>query len=385
MSKRKTQEEFEKEVYDLVGDEYKVLGEYKSTHTKIKMLHTKCGNEFDMSPSDFLRGNRCPFCSPFPKKIDINVNSMWSTNPELAKLLLNPEDGYRHTQYSNKKVDWRCLECCQIIRNKMISRVNIYGLSCPNCGDGISYPNRLMFSVLSCFKIDFIPEKYFKWCNYTIDNQKMTGRYDFYFKHDSQEYVVEMDGHFHFNDNLMNGQTKEYSQEIDIIKDNLAREHNIHPIRIDCQEPKLDYIKQEIMKSDLINIFDLSTVDWQECQKQSITSLKLQACDLWKEQRSIKIVSEIMKKSDTTIRRWLKFCTEIGLCDYDPVIELKNRVIKISSKVFCINTDEIFNSMINAGQKYNVKASSISKCCQGKRKSAGKLPDGTRLKWQYVN
>ena len=59
---KKTHEEFVKEVYDLVGDEYTVLGKYINADTKILMLHNKCKNKYPVSPSGFLRGNRCPEC-----------------------------------------------------------------------------------------------------------------------------------------------------------------------------------------------------------------------------------------------------------------------------------------------------------------------------------
>lgn len=59
----KTHEEFVKEVYDLVGDDYKVLGAYVNAKTHIRMRHDKCGCEYDVLPKDFLnRGNRCPKC-----------------------------------------------------------------------------------------------------------------------------------------------------------------------------------------------------------------------------------------------------------------------------------------------------------------------------------
>lgn len=43
--KKRTTEEFKKLVYDLVGDEYTVLGEYTTTLTKIQMRHNKCGTK----------------------------------------------------------------------------------------------------------------------------------------------------------------------------------------------------------------------------------------------------------------------------------------------------------------------------------------------------
>ena len=58
----KSDQKFKKEVYDLVGDEYTFLEEYKGANKKIKVRHNKCGNEYKVKPSSFLQGNRCPFC-----------------------------------------------------------------------------------------------------------------------------------------------------------------------------------------------------------------------------------------------------------------------------------------------------------------------------------
>lgn len=63
MTRRKTHKEFVKEVYDLEGEEYEVIGTYKNTKTKLNMLHNKCGSEYPVEPRSFLRGNRCPICN----------------------------------------------------------------------------------------------------------------------------------------------------------------------------------------------------------------------------------------------------------------------------------------------------------------------------------
>ena len=52
-------------------------------------------------------------------------------------------------------------------------------------------------------------------------------------------------------------------------------------------------------------------------------------------------------------------------------------------KVICVTTGEIFNSITEAENKYNV--SNIGACASGKYKSAGQLPDGTRLCWEYYD
>jgi len=61
---RKTHEEFIKEVYDAVEDEYTVLGKYINAHENILMKHNKCGHEWKITPSSFIsRGTRCPICA----------------------------------------------------------------------------------------------------------------------------------------------------------------------------------------------------------------------------------------------------------------------------------------------------------------------------------
>ena len=58
--------------------------------------------------------------------------------------------------------------------------------------------------------------------------------------------------------------------------------------------------------------------------------------------------------------------------------------LKMSKKVICITTGKIFNSQIEASNYYNVSQGNISSCCKGIYKSAGKLPDGTKLQWEYL-
>ncbi len=60
---KKTTEQFRKDVYKLVGNEYEVLGEYKNIETPILFLHRECNDIFLMRPSSFLKkGSRCTKC-----------------------------------------------------------------------------------------------------------------------------------------------------------------------------------------------------------------------------------------------------------------------------------------------------------------------------------
>ncbi|MCT9853683.1 hypothetical protein P2R64_01670 [Priestia megaterium] len=64
MPRRKTHEEFIQEVFELVGNEYKISSDtkYENSQKHIKMKHMKCGREWEITPNNFLRGKGCPDC-----------------------------------------------------------------------------------------------------------------------------------------------------------------------------------------------------------------------------------------------------------------------------------------------------------------------------------
>ena len=65
--------------------------------------------------------------------------------------------------------------------------------------------------------------------------------------------------------------------------------------------------------------------------------------------------------------------------------ETKNKLRKTHSKtVICLTTGECFSSAHEAGKYHGVSFSDVARVCRGGRKSAGKLPDGTPLRWKYV-
>ena len=62
--------------------------------------------------------------------------------------------------------------------------------------------------------------------------------------------------------------------------------------------------------------------------------------------------------------------------------------------VICLTTMEIFSTLMEASRYYNLNRSHLTTCCKGfvikndkkyKRNYCGKLPDGTPLKWMYLD
>ena len=71
MVRKKTDAEFKKEVFDLVGDEYTFIEPYANSSVKIKVKHNKCDNTYLIRPNDFLNGHRCPYCKGGVKKSNL--------------------------------------------------------------------------------------------------------------------------------------------------------------------------------------------------------------------------------------------------------------------------------------------------------------------------
>ena len=52
--------------------------------------------------------------------------------------------------------------------------------------------------------------------------------------------------------------------------------------------------------------------------------------------------------------------------------------------VICITTNKIFYTITEGAKYYGCQKTNIASCCKGKYKSAGKLSDGTKLVWRYI-
>ena len=71
--------------------------------------------------------------------------------------------------------------------------------------------------------------------------------------------------------------------------------------------------------------------------------------------------------------------------------EVKNKMSKTqigtkeSKPVICITTKQVFFGIREAERCSSINRSGIINCCKGKIKSSGKLPDGTKLVWRYID
>lgn len=125
MTKRKTDEEFKQEIFSLVKDEYVFLEPYQGNKNKIKVRHNKCGNVYEVTPNNFMRGSRCPYCSGKHQKTDEEFKHLVYTLVGNDYVLL---DKYVNTMTKLRVRHNKCGNVYEVIPNNFLS-----GKRCPYC------------------------------------------------------------------------------------------------------------------------------------------------------------------------------------------------------------------------------------------------------------
>ena len=388
--KKKTHEEFCEEVF-LIHKNIKIIGKYNGARNNIKVKCLNCTGEWEPIANSLL-SHGCPYCCPTRKKVLIGYNDIWTTNQKLAILLLNPDDGFKYTEHSNKKVDFKCPDCGNVLKNKIINDISRRGISCSKCGDGIPYPEKFIYNLLRQLNITNehiktqLSKTTFKWCN--------DYKYDNYIS--EINCIIETHGMQHYKESTGNWTfSLKDIQENDKQKEQLAKENGIENyIVLDCRESNLEWIKNSIMNSLLPSLlnFKEEDIDWLKCHEYACNSLVKIACDHWNNGiKNINNITNIINLHRDTIRKYLKQGAELGWCDYDPKKEFKKKLqdniirsTKVTSKMV-IETGQIFKSISEAAKIVLNGSNHISSCCRGIRNTCGKLEDGTPLHWKYVD
>ena len=260
-------------------------------------------------------GTGCACCA---NKICVTgINDMWTTNPKIAKLLANESDGCKYTFRSGAHLDFKCPDC-GLVLNKSLANVVKYGKVTCNCSDNITYPEKFTFALLKQLELDFI------W-QYTKTKAKWAGKYkyDFYFKLDDEEYIIEVHGGQHYNNTFKcSKKTTEDIQSNDLDKYELAITNGIKPenyIVIDFRESTLEWGKLNILNSKLNGIFNLTHVDWNKIAIYACSNVYKDICLEWdgiKNKDSYNILCDKFKCSITMIRTALRMGNSCGWCVY---------------------------------------------------------------------
>lgn len=343
-----TNEEFIDNIKE-INPNIKILGKYQKAKIPIRCQCLKCGyNEWYPTPDMLRQGIGCPACYgrvAIPYKTDV-----YTLRKDLTKYLENEKDAIGILPYSNKRVNWKCLNCNMIVEDSF-RNVNRVGFRCKFCGDGLSYPEKILRAILSQIEVRYDVQKTFKWSG--------NKRYDFYIP--SLNCIIETHGRQHyeetfgFKDYYEKEKTLEQEQDNDKIKKKIALDNGIKfYIEIDCRESKINYIRESIIKGELLNILKIKEQDiiWEECESFYNKSLQLKTMELYNEGFSMTNIADKLKLSRTTIKLYMRNLASLGCCDYDPIANaekskfMSNNVPHSTKFLRCVETNRVFNGLL---------------------------------------
>lgn len=315
---KKTHEQYVLEVSKINSD-IEVIGRYNGA--RYHVLH-KCkidGYEWSAKPNNILNGMHCPVCvhraigQPPEYK-----NSIWhSEYKDYFSQYMTEAQMKMYMPNSNKKTELVCPDCG---RHKFKSPAELFrgGLGCI-CGDGVSYPNKFMYSILMQLHIEFIPEYCPSWSN--------KKQYDVYVP--SLNCIIENHGAQHYCDAFYGfGAMHDDQIKIDEYKHSLAKENGIlNYVAIDCRHSNVEWIKQSILKSSLLDVLDFkeNDIDWDKCDEYATSNMVKYIAELWNKGLSIKQIKDDSKLCHSTICSYLKKAKKFGWCDYSKDEGLKRR------------------------------------------------------------
>ena len=279
---------------------------------------------------------------------------LWTTHPEIAKLLLNKEDGYILSKESHKKADFRCPHCHTVIKNKIVRSVWRHGLKCPVCSDGISYPEKFVACLLEHLGISYVRDNTMPWSN--------DKRYDFYIE--DMSLIIETHGVQHYSsEKVFCKENARDEADNDLYKRELALSNGIgHYVELDCRNSDFNYIKTSVLNSELSLLFNLDNIDWNQVGKASLKSKVLEVCELYNSGvKSRTKISNALNLHISTVIDYLTRCADVGLCDYST---------DRHKKIICVDTGEIYPSLQSVSEA-GFNMSQVSECCHGKAMTCG--------------
>ena len=275
----------------------------------------KCNNEDWIEESHLLNNKGCNICCVKPKT-KLGINTIYDTDKWMINLGVSEEDAKKYSHGSGQKIKVKCPDCG---KEKCITFNTIYKnktIFC-SCGDGISYPEKFIISLLDQLNINYITQYSPNWSN--------KKKYDFYFELEDNKYIIETHGEQHYKNNTGYMKDLKLQQENDQYKKELALKNGINTyIELDCRESNIEWIKNSIINSKLNKIFDLSNINWLECESFALSNLVKEVCDYWylhneinNEGLTTKDLGKIFNLNCNTIIKYLKQGNKLGWCNYD--------------------------------------------------------------------
>ena len=139
----------------------------------------------------------------------------------------------------------------------------------------------------------------------------------------------------------------------DIYKDYLAMQHGVVVIRIDACHSELAYLKENLSKSILNDIFDLSAIDWNKCEEFACKNLIKTICNdkLKNPKLTTHELSEKYGLSRATLYKYFAIGNKYNWCVYDPNWGRGYVAFQKCSKPLICNDKYIFDSISTLKQE----------------------------------
>lgn len=301
----------------------------------------------------------CSCCAHM--KIVKGINDIATTHPQFLQYFQNKNEAYSHSAHSDFKPTLVCPTCGYAHNNKTLHNLIRQGFSCPNCSDGISYSEKFINALLRQLDVDFLPQlskKNYTWCE--------RYRYDFWFQYHGEEYIIESHGRQHYEENVMPFNSLLNIQHNDKLKRDLATKNGFddkHYIVLDCRKSERDWIRDSIIKSQLNDIFDFSTIDWSLCHANAMNSMVKIIAEYWERHKyegtSTTEIAKIFRLDRSTVVKYLKLGNQLNWCKYDSTDELMKNLEKARSahqkRIVFLDKNmkllAVFNSQLEAAEK----------------------------------
>lgn len=229
---------------------------------------------------------------------------------------------------------------------------------------------------LDKYNIAYEVEKTFNDC---YDKKKL--RFDFYIEYNNKSYCIEADGLQHIMVIEMWGGLKGFQDRIkrDKIKNNYCKENNIELIRI--PQENYNYIESIIIKEFNIDTSLKYISKNSLINTKKLTSNKIEKINTTKDicnnfvnhNYDINYIDEMLNNYGidfTKFKNYINYGHKLGFC---------KKIDFRESKVICIDTSEVYSTILDASNKTNIEKTNISACCRNKRKTAG------GFKWMYYD
>ena len=284
-------------------------------------------------------------------------NSLWSEN-NLRPYIINVTEAKKLGKYSKKTIKTICPDC-KVTQDYIAGNLFRRGFTCNVCTRNISYPELFMISYLEVKGIKYEYQKVFK----NLPNR----RFDFYLP--ELNTIIETHGMQHYD---VNSKWYKDSMNQDEEKRIFCKNKNYTFIEVDCSVSNFKFIKEKINSNHILDSIG----------KEEETQIK-NLMEKNKKYPIQNIISMYNKKY-----RIKDISRKYNVCDKTISNILNNSGISIRKygkrKVRCVTTEEVFESVTEAENKYNISSGNIAKVCRGNRSTTG-VYNGQYLEWEYVD